>query len=170
MAMAGGCMGMGNAGGVTVNNVIGRGLLPRERRTPPPSWARDTPWKRDLPRERLFQKSGNGVARTNDARMRHHCPIFERGTSPFQSISTRRAGGGSALWRNWQVGRWCAMDGALLNWREGFGTARKKRTTAGPKKQKARQTVALAQKKERMPPPNLSCFFNSDTVSVACLN
>ena len=44
------------------------------------------------------------------------------------------------------------MDGALLNWREGFGTARKKRTTAGPKKQKARQTVALAQKKERVPP------------------
>jgi len=44
------------------------------------------------------------------------------------------------------------MDGALLNWREGFGTARKKRTTAGPKKQKARQTVALVQKKERVPP------------------
>ena len=53
------------------------------------------------------------------------------------------------------------MDGALLNWREGFGTARKKRTTAGPKKQKARQTVALAQKKIRVPPLLLS----SETLS-----
>ena len=47
------------------------------------------------------------------------------------------------------------MDGALLKWREGFGTERKKWTTAGPKKQKVRQTVALAQKKERVPPLGL---------------
>ena len=44
------------------------------------------------------------------------------------------------------------MDGALLNWQEGFGTAQKKRTTAGPKKQKARLTVTLTQKKEQVAP------------------
>ena len=51
-----------------------------------------------------------------------------------------------ALWRNWQVGRWCAMDGALLKWREGFGDSSKNASMAGPKKQKARQT-ALSRKK-----------------------
>jgi hypothetical protein len=58
------------------------------------------------------------------------------------------------------------MEGALLKWREGFGTARKKRTTAGPKNQKARQTVALAQKKERVPPLLLPAPENMD----ACQN
>ena len=38
--------------------------------TPPPSSARATLSERDLPRERLFQKSGNAIARANHARMR----------------------------------------------------------------------------------------------------
>ena len=119
---------------------------------PLPSSARDSLSERDQPRERLFQKSGNGVARANDARMPHHCPIFERQTSIVHSFPEVGPGGGSALWRNWQHRRWCAMDGELLIWREGFSRGRKKRTTAGPKKLKAGQTVALAQKKERVPP------------------
>ena len=69
MAVPGGCVAVVNAGGVMANNVSGRGLLPRERRTPPPSSARATLSERDLPRERLFQKSGNAIARANHARM-----------------------------------------------------------------------------------------------------
>ena len=57
MAMAGGCVGVVNAGGVTANNVIGRGFVAENLS------------ERDLPRERLFQKSGNAIARANDTRM-----------------------------------------------------------------------------------------------------
>ncbi len=79
MAMAGGCIGMGNVGGVTVNNVIGRGAdkYADGCRTAATIATLYAPY---LPRERLFQKSGNGVARTNVARVQHHCLIFESRT------------------------------------------------------------------------------------------
>ena len=67
-------------------------------------------------------------------------------TNTFYSFPEVGPGGGSVLWRNWQVGRLCAMDGALLKWREGFGDSSKNASMAGPKKQKARQT-ALSRKK-----------------------
>ena len=50
-----------------------------ERWMPPPSSARANLSERDLPRECLFQKSGNGVACGHDLRVRQHGPIFERG-------------------------------------------------------------------------------------------
>ena len=153
MAVPGGCVAVVNAGGVTANNVSGRGLLPREADAAAIVGPYLTLYMHhNCPGNASFKNR----AMVSHAQMLPACDTIARFLKAEQEISSllhkAGIGGGSALWRNWQIGRWCMMDGALLKWREGNCTARKKRTTAGPKKQKARQTVALAQKKERVPP------------------
>ena len=99
MALAGDCIGVVNVGGMMANNVSGRGLLLREPEALP-QWLKimkiATPGEQVRPRNDTNPKSGHAAACANDARMRLHCQIFERGRDEFQSFLQVVTGRGSS--------------------------------------------------------------------------
>ena len=77
-------------------------------------------------------------------------------TNTFQAVHKVNPGGGSALWRNWQLGRWCTMGGALLKWRDGFGTYLEKNERRLDQKNKKPDRPSLSHKKRTSAPPSIT--------------
>ncbi len=148
-------VGVVNAAGVMANNDSGRGWC-RERQSRCRGRHRETRKTQDLTLEDPGGKSGNAVARTNAAPVPLHRDISYKGTVTFQTfvlpgveidvgimteLATSSLVDGGASFQKARKGK-------------GFQAMRKNECDGGTKKQKIRQTVAIAQKKLQVPPPN----------------
>ncbi len=158
MAMAGCCVGVVNAGGVMAICCCQQEGFVAERG----GHRRHRPPCKPMPLNTHEFRPGNASfknrAMLSHVQMMPACDSMARflkvGRIHSRQCARAAPEGGRhyALWRNWQVGRLCAMDGALLKRREGFGSAQKMCTMAGPKNKKPDRPSLLRKKKYECPP------------------